>query len=192
VIRDRQASTAFSGTAFVIAPDTIATASFVVAVPADGVEQGSLEFVLSDDFGALQKQIFPVTAVLGEFRAKGNSDYGITLFKVPGLSNAGIKPLNLKSKLPVAGEKIIIPGFIAGRPGKLIQGAITSEEQGKLGYDASTGPGTAGAPILDEGALEVVGVHFGSTKGDKPIAFGEAIAAFGPELLKALEANQNP
>jgi hypothetical protein len=192
VIRNRQASTEFSGTAFVIAPDTIATASFVVTTDDAGIRDGSLEFVLSEEFGALRKQIFPVKAILGEFHTKGSSEPGITLLKVPGLSAAGIKPLALDSAASSMGAKIVIPGFINGRPGSLMRGAIISaEEQDKLSYNASTGPGTAGAPILDEETLKVVGVHFGSRKDGSPAAFGAAIEAFGPDLFRAIQTNQN-
>jgi hypothetical protein len=62
VIRNRQASTAFSGTAFVIAPDTIATASFVIAAHAQetNLPDGSLEFVISGSLNWRDRPHVPV------------------------------------------------------------------------------------------------------------------------------------
>lgn len=191
VIRSRQASTAFSGTAFVIAPDIIATASFVVQAGTSGTGlPGALEFVFFDSLGT---RVFNVEVPPESWRKVTESEPSIVLLKVPGLEAAGIKPIMLSGISPAAGQPIIIPGFHSTYQATLVSGLVVSVSgKTKFNYDAATFPGSAGAPVLDALSSQVIGVHFGSMESDgKQIGFGATLDSISSDLSK-LGASAGP
>ncbi|MBY5706986.1 trypsin-like peptidase domain-containing protein [Rhizobium leguminosarum] len=184
VIRSRQASTAFSGTAFVIASDIIATASFVVEAGTSGTGlPGALEFVFFDSLG---KRVFNVEVPSASRSKTVKSEPSIVLLKVPGLQAAGIKPITLSGSSSTIGQPIIIPGFRSTHQAALVSGLVVSVNgKTELHYEAATFPGSAGAPVLDALTSQVIGVHFGSVERDgKQIGFGAILDSISSDLRK--------
>jgi hypothetical protein len=176
----------YAGTGFLIGPDLVATAGFVLNSLTDtreGLLSGPpIEFVLGDSIGDAASRAFRVTEVAGILT--GNDRTSIAILRVPGLVGAGKKPIAVSDSFKQAdGTRIGVVGYPAfdarvpsefmavlfnntfGRK-RLMAGYLmpaSTDHAGEIAHNAPTIGGVGGGPILDIASGQAIGVHFGGT-----------------------------
>ena len=189
-LRNRRLKHPFSGTGFVIAPDMVATASFVVAGEGGSafpdVAAGQIDFVLAERIGAPDARVFAVSEVVASIPGS------LVLLRVPGLAAAGVRHVDLAAVGPATGAAVGVAGFVGGPDakqlnlGEILAPAPEDERSGAgvLRYNVRTGSGTSGAPVLSVSDGRVVGVHMAVSRatGD---GLGLALASVMDRLAAA-------
>ena len=184
-------------TGFVVGPDLVATANFVVQPPfaskevVDDSAAKSVKFVLTNKVGAKSAQVFQVAEVIDprDQTPQGRDQLGAVLLRVPGLSGAA-HALPLGAASPTRLSSLAIVGFGGGSAKSIRYGRVVDYDADRslLAYDIPTSPGDSGAPIIDVDSQEVVGMHRGTipSRNLKDAFFlGSDFKAFLSETISA-------
>ncbi len=188
-LRSSDGDQAMRGTGFVIGPDVVATADFVPGYSSTVTDRAGkplpllrLEFSVGDDAqDDLNSRVFAVRSVLYRDAATG-----LSLLHVPGLDATGIGTAPVGGDVPEDGGWLAVLGYPVNdprldqdvmQPGwrpylkRLMPGRRVADAPRWSDYpqafihDATTAGGTAGAPVVDLGTGQVVGIHLGGGGG---------------------------
>ncbi|WP_158848769.1 trypsin-like peptidase domain-containing protein [Saccharothrix deserti] len=159
----------FSGTAFLVAPGVVATPTFVV----DGFAAGrrfTVDFRAEPEGRPMRFAVLDVCRVVGTdpetvlLRLAERSDEDEALPDPVPVARRAVEPVSGRTVVvvghpafdsPAGAVKRVQPGRILGFDGQVIR------------HDATTAPGTAGAPLVDPHTGLVIGIHYAAQFGDR-------------------------
>ncbi|WP_033443605.1 caspase family protein [Saccharothrix sp. NRRL B-16314] len=152
----------FSGTGFLIAPGVVATSPFVVEHCLDRTGRiPKLVRPVQVDFGA-EKPPTPQQFTVVDIREPATNPGVVLLHLEPGPNLP--EPLRL-APAPVRGTLVAVVGHpVCGTAADglkhVMPGRVLGTDTTVVRHDCTTGPGTAGAPLIRVDNGEVLGIHF--------------------------------
>lgn len=146
------------GTGFLVARDLIMTNHHVIKTPEQArAAVFTFNYQLDPDGKPCPISIAH-PEIDGLFHADPALDFTVVQIEAADLS---IPPLKLSSKVPMLADAVTLIGHPSGhlKQISLRNNAVQYVDGQVIQYTASTEPGSSGSPLLDRGAIEVVGIH---------------------------------
>jgi hypothetical protein len=149
---DQPSATAGGATAFLVAPDKVATAAHVVD-DIGGLRDFAVAFGYEgSDASVAESDVYP-----GKDVARGDGDYAIVTLE---RSVTGRAPLAIHRDGEVAlDQAIVVVGHPFALPMKAAPGTVRVKQDGLFFFDTDTNQGNSGSPVLAGGVVE--GLFFG-------------------------------
>lgn len=144
---EQPSSTIGGATAFLVAPDKVATAAHVVD-DVGGVDDFTVAFGFEGtDASVAEGDVYAAKAV-----AKGEGDFAIVTL---ARSVDARTPLSLRRDGEVAvGQAIVVVGHPLGLSMKAAPGTVRVKQDGQVFFDTDTNQGNSGSPVLVNDVVE--------------------------------------
>lgn len=148
---DQPSSTVGGATAFLVAPDQVATAAHVL----DDVG-GENDFAIAFGFDTNDATVAESDVYEAKSAARGSGDFAVVTL---ARAVTGRAPLALHRDGEVAiDQKVVVVGHPLALPLKAAPGTVRAKQDGLFFFDTDTNQGNSGSPVLNADTLIVEGL----------------------------------
>lgn len=161
---DQPSATVGGATAFLVAPDRVATAAHVVD------DLAVTDFAVAFGFDSTDASVAEGDVYRAKSVTRGSADFAIVALDREVIGRA---PLALHRDGEVAeGQGVVVVGHPLALPMKAAPGTVRVKEEGVFFFDTDTYQGNSGSPVLNADTAVVEGLFFGGGKDFETTAEG--------------------